>query len=162
MHAGSQLQHVGSLAVACGIQFLDQGSNLGLLLKARMEFQPLDYQGSSLPIGFSEKILTIWPLLNINTYESKEILKHDLRFLQGAKATWFGQGSRSLIQDRVVLQTYGCPAQGAGSREGIVREFAMDTYIRTYCLAHITLLKVMWQSGWEGSLEDNGYMYIYG
>ena len=85
-----------------------------------------------------------------------------MRFLQGAKVTWFGKGSRSLIQDRVVLQTYGCPAQGAGGREGIVREFAMDTYIRTYCLAHVTLLKVMWQSGWEGSLEDNGYMYKYG
>ena len=82
--------------------------------------------------------------------------------MQGAKATWFGQGSRSITQDTVVLQTYGCPGQGAGGREGIVRGLAMDTYIRTYCLAHGTLLKVMWQSGWEGSLEDNGYMHKYG
>ena len=24
------------------------------------------------------------------------------------------------------------------------------------------LLTVMWQTGWEGSLGENGYMYIYG
>ena len=24
------------------------------------------------------------------------------------------------------------------------------------------LLNVMWQPGWEGSLGENGYMYIYG
>ena len=31
-----------------------------------------------------------------------------------------------------------------------------------YCIAHGTLLNVMWQSGWEGSWGDNGYMYMYG
>ena len=30
------------------------------------------------------------------------------------------------------------------------------------CTAHGALLSVMWQSGWEGSLGENGYMYIYG
>ena len=25
-----------------------------------------------------------------------------------------------------------------------------------------TLLSVTWQPGWEGSLVENGYMYIYG
>ena len=25
-----------------------------------------------------------------------------------------------------------------------------------------TLLNVMWQPGWEGSLGENGYMYMYG
>ena len=25
-----------------------------------------------------------------------------------------------------------------------------------------TLLNVMWQSGWEGSLGENGYMYAFG
>ena len=25
-----------------------------------------------------------------------------------------------------------------------------------------TLLSVIWQPGWEGSLVENGYMYIYG
>ena len=29
-------------------------------------------------------------------------------------------------------------------------------------LPHGTLFNVMWQHGWEGSLEENGYMYIYG
>ena len=27
-------------------------------------------------------------------------------------------------------------------------------------MAQGTLLNVMWQSGWEGSLAENGYMYI--
>ena len=30
----------------------------------------------------------------------------------------------------------------------------------TYSMAQRTLLNVMWQSGWEGSLEENGYMYM--
>ena len=29
-------------------------------------------------------------------------------------------------------------------------------------IAHGTLLNVMWQPGWEGSLGENGYMYMYG
>ena len=33
---------------------------------------------------------------------------------------------------------------------------------RTYYLAQGTLLTVMWQPGWEGSLGENGYMYMYG
>ena len=33
---------------------------------------------------------------------------------------------------------------------------------RTYCIAQGTLLNVMWQPGWEGSLGENGYMYMYG
>ena len=31
---------------------------------------------------------------------------------------------------------------------------------RTYCIAQETLLNVMWQPGWEGSLRENGYMYV--
>ena len=31
---------------------------------------------------------------------------------------------------------------------------------RTYCIAHKTLLNVMCHPGWEGSLGENGYMYI--
>ena len=34
--------------------------------------------------------------------------------------------------------------------------------IRTYCIAHRTLLSVMCQLGWEGSLGESGYMYMYG
>ena len=33
---------------------------------------------------------------------------------------------------------------------------------KTYCLAHGTLLNVMWQPGCEGHLGENGYMYTYG
>ena len=33
---------------------------------------------------------------------------------------------------------------------------------KTYCIARETLLNVMWQSGWEGGLGENGYMYMYG
>ena len=28
-------------------------------------------------------------------------------------------------------------------------------------MAQGTLLNVMWQPGWEGSLLENGYMYLY-
>ena len=31
----------------------------------------------------------------------------------------------------------------------------------TYCTAQGNLLNVMWQSGWEEMLGENGYMYIY-
>ena len=29
-------------------------------------------------------------------------------------------------------------------------------------MAHETLLNVMWQPGWDGSLKENEYIYIYG
>ena len=56
-------------------------------------------------------------------------------------------------------------------REGIVREFGMDMYTLLYLkwiankdllIAHGTLLNIMWQPGWEGSLGENGYMGMYG
>ena len=58
-----------------------------------------------------------------------------------------------------------------GQREGvIVSEFGTDMYPLLY-LKWITnkdllynqgtLLKVMWQPGWEGSIGWNGYMYMY-
>ena len=31
----------------------------------------------------------------------------------------------------------------------------------SYYIAQGTLLNVMWQPGWEGSLGENGYMYMY-
>ena len=67
-------------------------------------------------------------------------------------------------------QTYG--HQGEGWEEGIVREFGMDVYTLLYLkwitnknLLHSTWNSaqcVMWQPGWQGSLEENGYMYMYG
>ena len=55
--------------------------------------------------------------------------------------------------------------------EGLVRESWMDVstlpYLRwktnkVLLLAWGTLLSVMWQHGWEESLGENGYMYMYG
>ena len=58
--------------------------------------------------------------------------------------------------------------RGEGWGEGIVREFGMDMYTLLYLkwitnknplyIAHRTLLNVMWQLGWEGSLGESGYM----
>ena len=65
--------------------------------------------------------------------------------------------------------TSGCPEERW--EEGIVREFGMDLCTLLY-LKWITnkdllnstgtLLSVLWQPGWEGSLGENGYMYMYG
>ena len=32
----------------------------------------------------------------------------------------------------------------------------------TYCIAHESLLYIMWHPGWEGSLGENGYMCMHG
>ena len=54
----------------------------------------------------------------------------------------------------------------------LVREFEMDMYTLLYLTwisskvllytAQGTLLSVISQPGWEGSLGENGYMYTYG
>ena len=55
-------------------------------------------------------------------------------------------------------------------REGMVREFGTDMYTLLYLKwitnkitnrARGTLLNVMWQPGWQGSLGENGYIYMY-
>ena len=55
--------------------------------------------------------------------------------------------------------------------EGRVREPGRDMHTllylkwvtnKDYCRAQGTLLSVMQQPGWEGSLWENGYMYMYG
>ena len=61
---------------------------------------------------------------------------------------------------------------GEGWGKGRVREFGMDVYTLLYLkwitnknLLHSTWNSaqcVMWQPGWQGSLEENGYMYMYG
>ena len=40
--------------------------------------------------------------------------------------------------------------------------FKMDNQQGAANIAHGTLLIVMWQPGYEGSLGENGYMYMYG
>ena len=32
---------------------------------------------------------------------------------------------------------------------------------RTYCIAYGTLLNIMWQTGWEGSVKGNEYVHMY-
>ena len=54
----------------------------------------------------------------------------------------------------------------------MVMEFGIDMYILLYLewiankdllyIAHGTLLSAIWQPRWEGSLEENGFMLIYG
>ena len=50
--------------------------------------------------------------------------------------------------------------------EGIAREFGLDVYTllgnKGLRPAQGTLLNVKCQPGWEGSLGENGYMYMYG
>ena len=49
-------------------------------------------------------------------------------------------------------------------KEEIAQEFGMDMYT-LLCLEWVAtkdLLYVMCQLGWEGSLGENGYMYMYG
>jgi len=62
-------------------------------------------------------------------------------------------------------------ARGEGWGDGIVREFGIHMYNLLYlkwitnknllCSTR-TLLNVTWQPGWEGSLRENGYLYMYG
>ena len=40
--------------------------------------------------------------------------------------------------------------------------FQVYIFLKLRNCAQGTLLNVMWQLGWEGSLGENGYMYLYG
>jgi len=76
------------------------------------------------------------------------------------------------LQNRLTgLENKFMVARGEGRGKGIARKFGMDKYTLLYlkwitkkdhCRAQGTLLNVMWQSGWEGSLGGNGYLYMYG
>ena len=48
--------------------------------------------------------------------------------------------------------------QGVWDRQVHTAVFKMDSQ---HCIAHETLLNVMWQPGWEGNLGENGYVYMY-
>ena len=37
----------------------------------------------------------------------------------------------------------------------------MNPHVNSTEAEHGTLLSIMWQPGWEGSLGENGYMYVY-
>ena len=52
-------------------------------------------------------------------------------------------------------QTYGCQGKKQGVWDGQVKPS------RTCCVAHGILLSALWQPGWEGSLGENGHVYVY-
>ena len=61
--------------------------------------------------------------------------------------------------------TYSC--QGEEWRGEVVRELGISMFTLLYLkwmtnTAQGTLLNVTWQPGWEESLGENGYMYMYG
>ena len=62
-------------------------------------------------------------------------------------------------------------AREEGWEDGVVREFGMDMYTLLYLkwITNKDLLYRTWNSArwygqpeWEGSLEENGFMYMYG
>ena len=68
---------------------------------------------------------------------------------------------------RLREQTYSCQGEGLGGRDsyGVWDGHGHTAIFKragTYSIAHGTLLNVIWQPGWEGSLGENGYMYVYG
>ena len=69
------------------------------------------------------------------------------------------------------LEKRTCGCWGGGWEERTVREFGITMYTlqylrwmssRDYCRSQGTLLSVMWKPGREGSLGENGYMYMHG
>ena len=72
----------------------------------------------------------------------------------------------------------GCVAVNGGENDICVEGFDGQSYeacktkclllylngepTRTRCIAYGTLLIARWQPGWEGSLGENEYMYMYG
>ena len=59
-------------------------------------------------------------------------------------------------EDAGGLQSMG--SEGVGDNQALITHTQPT---RTYCTAQETLLDVMWQPGWEGSLGENRYMCMY-
>ena len=64
-------------------------------------------------------------------------------------------GLRELVMDR---ETWRAAVHGVAKSWTRLSDRTEPT--KTYCLAHGTLLNVMQQPGWEGSLRENGYRYV--
>ena len=65
---------------------------------------------------------------------------------------------------RLREQTYGCRWRWKGWGEGRVREFGMDMYTQLYLGPSVQqreLCSVL-PGSLDGSLEENGYMHMYG
>ena len=66
---------------------------------------------------------------------------------------------------RLRKQTHGCQGEGIVKNSGKVMytlRYLKWITKKTYSIAYGTLLNVMRQLGWEESLGENGYMYMYG
>ena len=101
----------------------------------------------------------------------RNIVSHPL--YMESKNKWY---KWSYLQNRKILPDLenGLLVAGGEGRMGerIVWKFGMDMSTLLYLkwitnkvllyIAHGTLLSVMWQPGWEGNLEENGCMYMYG
>ena len=56
----------------------------------------------------------------------------------------------------------GVGGRDSGSLDGHVHTAMLKLETnKTYGGAHRTLLNVLWQPGWEGSLAENGYMCMH-
>ena len=58
------------------------------------------------------------------------------------------------------LFAWGGQRTGVSALASFLPKNTQDWY--PYCIAQGTLLNVIWQPGWEGSLGENGYVYLYG
>ena len=62
-----------------------------------------------------------------------------------------------------VAGTGGRDGQGVWDEHVHTAVFKMDNHQgQTFCTAQGTLPNVMWQPGWEGRLQENGHVYVYG
>ena len=82
-----------------------------------------------------------------------------------------GIWTEMIQMNRLLEPSYGCVVGGAVMMEGRNRNLGMDMYTLLY-LKWITNKDLLYstgnsaqrmrQPGWEGSLGENGYMYMYG
>ena len=82
---------------------------------------------------------------------------------QGKRSeVWAGLGV--YIKAAQALALVSVSSSSSGLQEICSRWFLRDQILTdwTCYIAHGTLLRVMWQLGWEGSLGENGCMYMYG
>ena len=56
----------------------------------------------------------------------------------------------------------GRDRQGLWDTHAHNARFKMDNQQDPTVTAHGTLLNVVWQPGWEGSIRENGYLNMYG
>ena len=85
---------------------------------------------------------------NLKRSDTNELTKQRLTNLE--KKNYGYQGGRMVER----------ASQGVWDGHGQAAILKMDKKHRPTVQAQGTLLSVMWQLGWEGSLEESGYMYV--